>query len=76
MKTSERIMDFIIKYMTENQYSPSVREIMVEMGLTSPNTVQYHLLKLSLEGKIKYNGKRMITVKGYRFGKDSRYDQV
>lgn len=73
MKTSERIMEFIIDYMTKNQYSPSVAEIMDAVGLASPNTVQYHLENLAVRGEIKYNGKRKITVRGYKFGKDSRY---
>lgn len=76
MKTKQKILDFIIDYMTENQYSPSIQDIMNATGLTSTQTVHYHLLRLRYDGLIKYDGRRMISVKGYKFGKDSRYDTL
>lgn len=76
MKTKDRILQFIIDYMTENQYSPSIRDIMEAVGLSSTRTVHQHLMRLAAANKISYNGKRMISVKGYKFGKDSRYDTL
>ena len=75
MTSREKVLKFIIGYMTEFQYDPSVREIQAHMGWKSPRAVSWQLEKLELEGKIKYNGKRKLSVKGYKFGKDSRYDQ-
>ncbi len=75
MTSREKVLNFIIEYMKEFQYPPSVREIQSAMGWKSPRAVAWHLEKLELEGKINYNGKRKIAVKGYKFGKDSRYDQ-
>ena len=74
MKTSDKILKFIIDYMTENQYSPAIRDIMEGVGLTSTETVHSHLKRLELSGKIGYEGMRRINVKGYKFGKDKRYD--
>ena len=74
MKTTDKVLEYVIKYMKEHQYSPSVNDISKEFGFQSNNTSHYHLVRLAMAGKIDYDGRRMITVKGYRFGKDSRYD--
>ena len=71
-----RIYEYIIDYMTENQYSPSVRDIMSAVGLTSTKSVHNQLKKLQRDGLIGYDGRRMISVRGYKFGKDSRYDTL
>ena len=75
MKTKDKIMKFIIEYMTENQYSPSIHEIMKATGLKSTAAVHGHLNRLQLNGKIRFEGVRRIYVEGYKFGKDSRYTQ-
>ena len=76
MKTSERVYNYIVDYMTENQYSPSIRDIMEGVGLKSTSTVHSHLCRLELNGKIRFEGVRRIYVEGYKFGKDSRYTEV
>ena len=69
MKSKDRILDFVIEYMEEHQYSPSIREICEGVGLKSTSTVYMHLVNLEMEGKIKFNGVRCIAVEGYKFGK-------
>ena len=42
----------IIKHFRTYGYSPSIREICVDVGLSSPSTVYKHLNKLESAGKI------------------------
>lgn len=60
----EEILQFLTKFVAENGYSPSVREICAAVGLQSTATVHYHLAALSEAGQIELNGtkKRAITV--------------
>ena len=69
MKSKDKVYEYIIKYMEEHQYSPSVRDICEGVGLRSTSTVYTHLIDLEVQGKIKMDGVRRISVKGYRFGK-------
>lgn len=69
MKSRDRVYQYIIDYMTEHQYAPSVRNICEGTGLKSTSTVYSHLVNLEMEGKIEFNGVRCIAVEGYRFGK-------
>ena len=67
MKSKDKVYEYIIKYMEEHQYSPSIREICEGTGLKSTSTVYQHLIDLELMGQIKCDGVRRIKVKGYRF---------
>lgn len=69
MKTRDFVEQCIIEYMEEHQYSPSVRELCEMTGLSSTSTIHQHLHSLSKEGRIKFEGKRCISVRGYKFGK-------
>ena len=69
MKSKDKVYNYIISYMEEHQYSPSVRDICEGVGLRSTSTVYTHLIDLEVQGKIKMDGVRRISVKGYRFGK-------
>ena len=69
MKSKEKVLNYIVEYMTEHQYAPSIRNICEGTGLKSTSTVYSHLVNLELEGAIEFNGVRCIAVKGYRFGK-------
>ena len=51
------ILIFIKKFMAENKFSPSVREICKGVGLNSPATVHVHLKNLIEKGFIKRNPK-------------------
>lgn len=69
MKSKDRVYNYIIDYMEKHQYSPSIREICEGVGLKSTSTVYTHLINLEIEGKIRFNGVRCISVAGYKFGK-------
>ena len=69
VKTRDFVLQCIIEYMEDHQYAPSVRDLCDMTGLSSTSTVQQHLINLSKEGRIEFNGKRCISVEGYKFGK-------
>lgn len=48
----ERIVRFIVGYVAEHQYPPSVREIGAAVGLTSSSTVHHHLRALRAAGRL------------------------
>ena len=58
------IITFIKKFMAENEFSPSVRDICRGVGLNSPATVHVHLTNLIDKGYIKRNSRnnRMIEL--------------
>ena len=68
----EKIYNFIINFMTEKGYSPSIREIGDAVGLSSTSSVFNQLMNLQDEGLIKMqNGKsRTISLVGYKFVKE------
>lgn len=67
----ERVYRFLMNFITENCYSPSVREICEGTGLSSTASVSDHLMKLELMGKIemKRNVARTIRLVGYKLVK-------
>lgn len=69
LSSREKVLNFVIKYMEEHQYSPSIRDICDGVGLKSTSSVYAHLVNLEMDGEIEFNGVRCIAVKGYRFGK-------
>ena len=67
----EKIYDFIVSFMTNKGYSPSIREIGDAVGLSSTSSVFNQLMNLQDDGLIKMqNGKsRTISLVGYRLMK-------
>lgn len=63
---------FIISYIQENGYPPTVREIADGTGVTSTSTVCNRLMKLENDGwiKLKLSSSRAIKVIGYKFVKE------
>ena len=49
----EQIYQFIVKYINDKGYSPSVREISSAVGLKSSSNVHLHLMKLKEEVRIE-----------------------
>ena len=70
-KNRERIYSFLVQYIKNNGFAPSVREISIGIGLNSTSTVHLHLLKLEDEGRIemKRNSPRAIKLVGYEYRK-------
>ena len=60
----EEILHFLSRFMEENGYAPTIREIGKAVGLSSTATVHYHLEALQREGRIAMPEmkKRAITI--------------
>ena len=54
-KTRKKIYDFIVSYIKENEYPPTVREICDGIGIKSTSTVHTHMKKLQDAGGISTN---------------------
>lgn len=58
-ETLDSIYEYICKYITNNGYAPSVRDICRGVGLRSTSTVYSHLQRLVADGRIEMDaGKR------------------
>lgn len=70
-KTTQKVYQYLVKYITKYGYAPTVRDICVGVGLKSTSSVYCQLRKLEEEGKIKMRGNssRAIKVIGYEFVK-------
>ncbi|WP_278846863.1 transcriptional repressor LexA [Brachyspira pilosicoli] len=54
----KNILNFLQKFMNENGYPPTVKEIMVHFNFASPTAVTTHLTALEKKGYVKKTGKR------------------
>ncbi len=75
--TRQKVYDFLVEFITENGYAPSVREICVGTGLKSMESVYNHLRILKMLGKIeiKENTSRAIKLMGYKLVKVEESEQ-
>lgn len=71
ISTREKVFEFIVNYITQNGYSPSIKEICEGTNLSSKAGVFYQLNMLEFMGKIhvEKNKPRAIRIKGYAFVK-------
>lgn len=71
IETKERVYQFIVKYMCDVGYVPTIREIMDAVGLMSTSSVYRHLMRLEIEGRIKVKeySPRAISLVGYKLQK-------
>ena len=61
----QRIYQFLLSYLAEHGYAPSVREICDAVGLKSPSTVHFHLKNLAELGYIEksaFKGRAIVPV--------------
>ena len=74
-KYEKQIYDYIVGYITEHGYAPSVREIADAVGFHSPSSAKYVLDKMIRDGYLETDTEprqpRAIRVPGYHFVKDS-----
>lgn len=72
--TRERIMNFIIDYISKHGYAPTYREIGNGVGLRSTSSINTHMKRLFEERKLETDETdgcpRAIRVPGYRFEKE------
>lgn len=50
--TTENVYEFLVTYIGENGYPPTVREIQQDMGVEAVSTIQRRLDQLRAEGRI------------------------
>ena len=68
----ERTYKAIIRFIDENGYPPTCRELCEETGLKSTSCIHKYLIRLTNKGMIVATGQpRAIKVIGYRFVKES-----
>ena len=69
--TRECVYQFIVKYIFDNGFAPSAREICKAVDLKSTSSVYAHLVHLEIEGRIKTKpySPRAIKVIGYEYKK-------
>lgn len=67
----QQILDYIIRYREEHDYSPVMREIREGIGCQSSSTVFGYLRDMKALGLIDYQDEspRTITVPGYHYRK-------
>lgn len=70
MKSKDKVYNFVVEYMENHIYAPSIREICEGTGLKSTSTVYQHLINLDMDERIKCDGVRRITPIGYRLCKE------
>ena len=63
---TEEVYDFLLDYMLEHDYPPSVMEIARSLYMHR-NTVSYHLKKLDKMGSIVYSKHGRISLTGVRY---------
>lgn len=63
----DRVYQYIVKFISDNGYSPTVREIADGVGLASTSSVAGHLFKLEKYGMIrtKEYSPRTIVITGH-----------
>ena len=61
--TREAILSFISVFWEEHNYAPTIREICGAVGISSPSTVRYHLIRLKERGDITFSEKTSRSVR-------------
>src|SRR5687767_12755109 len=62
-KIERRILNYLVDYLKENTYQPSIREIGKRFGIKSTKTVSEHLQSLADKGHIERDASRSRGVK-------------
>lgn len=63
-KKQKRVYDFIVKFINENEYAPTIREVAKGLNLSSPATVYSHIEVLRNKGYLENNkrGTRILKI--------------
>lgn len=73
IKTRQKMLDFIIAYIGDHGYPPTVREIGAGVNIKSTSSVHRQLVKMQEEGMIEtddgFGVPRAIRIPGYKFVK-------
>lgn len=68
------IYDYVVRYMTEHTYAPSIRDICAGTGLKSTSSVCSYLAALKECGLLEFNREqpRTIKLKGYKLIREDK----
>lgn len=68
------VYSFIVSFMKDNGYPPTIREIAEGVGLSSTSTIHHHLRKLQSKELITVvdQSPRAMRVSGYRYTKEEK----
>ena len=69
MNNQEKIYKYICRFIAENGYSPTVREIAAACGIASTSTVQFHINKLREKGLVTESGAKSRSLRTTSGGK-------
>lgn len=58
MDKTQEVYEFIVRFINENRYPPTIREIGEHLKFDSTSSVSYHLTKLENQGKITRDAKK------------------
>ncbi len=58
MDNASKIYEYLCRFIAENGYSPTVREIAAACGISSTSTVQFHINKLREKGLVTEAGSK------------------
>ena len=61
--TQDIVMDYLVGFISENGYSPSVREIQLGLDIDAPSTVQRRLRQLEDAGRISRHRFKSRTIR-------------
>lgn len=63
-KKQKRVYDFIVKFIDENEYAPTIREVAKGVNVSSPATVYKHIEALRNKGYLENNkrGTRILKI--------------
>ena len=53
MTTTDRVYEFVLKFRAEHQVSPTIREMMLGVGLSSTSVAAHHVNKLIAQGRLR-----------------------
>lgn len=74
VSSRESVYSFLVDYIQQNGYAPSIREICAGTGLRSTSSVHSHLEMLKMMGQIEMeeNTSRSIRLTGYGITKKGK----
>ena len=79
METRKKIYEFVVAYLLQHGYPPSMIEIAAGVGVRSASTVHAHLQEMFVEGILETDqdtgSSRAIRIPGYRFVRADEYDE-
>lgn len=74
----KQIYQFIVDYIMEHMYAPTIREIGKSVGLRSTSSVATYMVRLEAKGLIKVDAEspRAIRLMGYSIVPDSMIEEL